>query len=434
MTRTPDPSIARTVVRLEVDSYKRLRAATLEPSPTGLVLVRGENGAGKSSAIEAMLEVLGVERAALPITEGEHGASVVAYLGDDLIVRKRWTRDAAGKAKAALTIEGADGGKIASPAAVLETLRGHIADPVAFLSEKPDAQVKTVLGVLGLTAELERLEGLAATQYERRRDSGRDADRLTKAAAELSAEVRGIPAPKVSGTVDALAGALQSAKDHNARLEAAVARRAATERRGKDLAARITALEAQLVQLRADRDAAKAEWVEANTAATAADMIDVAPILEALRDHEEASRFAGRVEQANRLEHEAAAARAEHDAAEKALEGARGAISELLGSVTFPIPGMAYDHEAKVLTIGGIPFQQASQGERLKAAAAIAMAGNPSIRVLFAREGSLIDKRGQAQLAEIAAANGFQLWLEVVDSEREGAGIWVEDGVAHTSD
>lgn len=427
---TPPAQSAMTVVRLEVDSYRRLRAAHVQPSPTGLVLVRGRNGAGKSSLIGSMLEALGVEKSELPITEGEHGGSVVLDLGD-LVVRKRWTRDSGGKARPALTIEASDGSPLKSPAAVLKELRGRFADPVAFLDMPPAEQVKTVLGVLGLDEELQRLEAIAQSHYDRRRDLGRDADRLGKAAAELAHEVAGLPQPATDGTVDSLASELQAAKDVNARLEADVVALRSIDERGKaatdrleSLRAEIVKLEGEIEQLRTNREGV-AERVRGKT------KIDVEPIVEAMRAHEDAARLRGRRELAENTQRDADLAQAAHAAAERDLEGARQQIADLLASAKFPIEGMAYDPVGKVLTINAIPFSQASQAERLKAAAAVAMAGSPAIRVMFAREGSLLDEESRMQLAQLAEQSGFQLWLEVVDSNAQGAGVWIEDGEAH---
>lgn len=429
MTNTPDASIPRHIVSLKVDSYQRLRAANLHPSADGLVLVRGRNEAGKSSLIGAMLDALGAEKSDLPITAGEHGAEVVVDLGD-LVVKKRWTRNSSGKAKGAITIEAADGSRVSGPAAVLKALRGKFADPVAFLALSAADQVKTVLGVLGLNEKLAALEGQAAGHYERRRDLGRDSDRLGKAAKEIAIEVEGIPAPEVEGSIEDLTNRLQAAKDNNAAGEAHAVAKATAERRGKELAARIEAIEAELEKAKVEKDAVGKVWVEADAQIQGGSMIDPAPIVAAINAHEEAAKHAGRLELAAKAQADADAAKAEHEEAKESLKASRAEISDLLESVEFPIDGMGYDSETKTLTINGIPFSQASQAQRIKAAASIAMSGNPSIRVLFAREGSLLDDESRVQLAELATASGFQLWLEVVDSNPEGSGIWIEDGEA----
>jgi len=436
-----DPSVPRTVVRLEVDSYKRLRAAEVTPTPTGLVPVRGRNAQGKSSLIEAMLDALGAERSEVPIRAGEHGAQVVMHLGDDLVVTKRWTRDAGGEAKASITVEGVDGARMKSPAEVLKSLRGRFADPVAFLDLPPADQVKTVLGVLGLDQELARLEGIAQGHYDARRDFGREADRTAKVAAELTQEIAGLPPVLTESTIDQLTAELQAAKDHNARMIFAERARADVEREGKDLATRlgdlateIASAQTEFARLEAARADAIDRWKVLATETKSAVTVDVNPIVEKIRMHEMASKHAARVEMAAKAAADAERARAAHAESEASLKATRDAITEMLGRVAFPVEGMSYDPDAKTLTIGGIPFGQASQAERLKAAAAIAMAGSPSIRVLFAREGSLLDDESRAQLAALASEAGFQLWLEVVDSHADGAGVWIEDGEAFQND
>lgn len=432
---SPAPSSAPpqplTVVSLEVEAFKRLRAAHVTPNATGLVPVRGRNAAGKSSLIESMLAaLLGKSgKVDLPIMEGEHGAHVVVDLGE-LVVKRRWTRDSGGKAKTSLTVENADGVPQKGPQALLDSLVGRFADPVAFLDATPADQVKTVLAVLGLDEKLQLLEREAQEWYERRREVGRDSDRLGKALAELQLEVEALPDQRPDESFDQLVVALQEGKDHNASLDAARAAKANSEQRGKDLAARIEKMRVEMERAENEKEQVAIVWKQAHGLLLNSTVVDLHPIAEKLRAYEEHSKSAGRREllDSTRTQHAEAAAR--HAGAEEALGKKRREIAELLGSVEFPIDGMAYDHESKTITIGGIPFSQASQAERLKAAAAVAMAGSPAIRVMFAREGSLLDAESRQQLAQIAEASGFQLWLEVVDSSREGLGVWIEDGEA----
>lgn len=434
-TEATPPIPPMTVVRLDIDSFKRLRAAHVTPTPTGLVLVRGKNAAGKSSLIESMLDVLGAEKADLPITEGQHSGGVKVCLSngnpeEDLIVEEKITRDSAGKAKRALSITAANGSKKKGPASVLKSLRGHFADPVAFFNMSAADQVKTVLIVLGLDEELAVLEGAETGLYDRRRDLGRDVDRLAKALAEIQSEVDGLPAPPTEGTIDELATELQRIKDHNAFIDHERAKMNLAADRGTEATARLARLQAEVATLGVEVDNQRGAWTIASELIKGKTREDPEPTVERMRAHEEAAKHAGRREllESTRVQHEEAAGAHAH--IEEGLASARQSIAELLGSATFPVEGMSYDHEAKVLTVGGIPFSQVSQGERLTASAVIAMAGSPAIRVMFAREGSLLDEESRVQLATIAEASGFQLWLEVVDDNAEGAGVWIEEGEA----
>lgn len=428
MDQTPPPL---TVVRLEVDAFKRMRAARLHPSPTGLVQVRGRNAQGKSSLIESMMAaLLGKDGAQeLPIMEGAHGAHVVLDLGA-LVVKRTWTRDSGGKATTKLVVEDVRGIAQASPQKVLEELLGHFADPVAFQAMKPADQVKVVLAILGLDAELARLEARATEQFDRRRDLGREADRTKKHAGELAAAVEGVPVPQVSASAEELGRQLEEAKTRNGWIDAARARLAESTSRGTAASERVKKLERELAAAQAEVVEQRQVWEQASEYLRVTPPIDTTPIHAALRDLEESQRMATKRELLEQARAAAEAAQAAHDVADAELEGTRDEIQRLLSTAKFPVDGMSYDHERKTLLVGGIPFGQASHAERLKISVALAMAGSPRIRVLFVREGSMLDADSLALVAQLADASGFQLWCEIVDSKREGAGIWIEDGEA----
>lgn len=55
------------------------------------------------------------------------------------------------------------------------------------------------------------------------------------------------------------------------------------------------------------------------------------------------------------------------------------------------------------------------------------MALNPKLRVIFVRDGSLLDKEGVKAILEMAAAKDYQVWMEYTKDEK-GMGIYIEDG------
>lgn len=427
-----------TVVGLQVDSYQRLGVAELHPSPTGLVPVHGKNGAGKSSLLGAMLEALGVERSKLPIQEGQDGAEVLVDLGE-LVVRARWSRDAGGAAKRKVTIEGKDGGRVRSPAAVLEALRGEFADPIAFQSMKPDEQVRTVLAVVGLDAQLDALEGEAEVLYERRRDLGRDKVRAEAACEAAKQQAATLP-PRPEGglaPIEELTDELARAQEHNADIEKRRLRVERISSEGTRASGRVQAIDLEIERLQAERaeeqatlDARRKEYTTEAEALAQLEPVDLTPIKSRIAAYEAEADNEGVRQAAENAAIHLAEAAAVHAEADEALKAKRDQIAALLGSASFPVDGMSYDPEARQLLIGGIPFGQASQAERLRVAAAVAMAGNPRIKVVFAREGSLLDAASQRVLAEAAEAAGFQLWLEIVAEQPGTTGVWVDDGEA----
>ena len=62
----------------------------------------------------------------------------------------------------------------------------------------------------------------------------------------------------------------------------------------------------------------------------------------------------------------------------------------------------------------------------LRVSTAVGMASNPRLRVLRIMDGSLLDEDSMKLLAEMAEAEDFQLWVEVVGDG--GVGIVMENG------
>ncbi len=63
----------------------------------------------------------------------------------------------------------------------------------------------------------------------------------------------------------------------------------------------------------------------------------------------------------------------------------------------------------------------------MRVSAAIAMAGNPKLRVIRIQDGSLLDEDGLKIISDMAAEKDYQVWLEAVDSTGK-VGIYMEDG------
>jgi hypothetical protein len=101
---------------------------------------------------------------------------------------------------------------------------------------------------------------------------------------------------------------------------------------------------------------------------------------------------------------------AKHTLALKAIEKQK---ADALAAVTFPVPGLSFDDTR--VTYNGIPFSQASPAEQLRVSVALAMAANPTLRVLRILDGSLLDSKSLETIADLAEENDYQVWIEVVD-------------------
>ena len=101
------------------------------------------------------------------------------------------------------------------------------------------------------------------------------------------------------------------------------------------------------------------------------------------------------------------------------------AKAQALQDASFPVPGLSFDENSVLLN--GIHFSQASQAEQLQVSVAMGFAMNPELKVLLVRDGSLLDDNSLQHLAEMAAEQDGQVWLERV-GEGDGCAVVIEDG------
>jgi len=96
-----------------------------------------------------------------------------------------------------------------------------------------------------------------------------------------------------------------------------------------------------------------------------------------------------------------------------------------IAAAQMPVAGLGFG--AGIVLLNGLPFDQASDAERLRTSVAIAVASQPKLRVIRIRDGSLLDEDGMTLLSEIADQNDMQIWIERVDSSGK-VGFVLEDG------
>jgi hypothetical protein len=96
-----------------------------------------------------------------------------------------------------------------------------------------------------------------------------------------------------------------------------------------------------------------------------------------------------------------------------------------IAGAQMPVEGLAFSDG--FITYEGIPFEQASSSVKMKVSLAIAMAANPKLRVIRIQDASLLDEASLSEIAAMAKAQDYQLWIEVVDTSGK-IGVVIEDG------
>lgn len=404
------------VVKLSAENYKRLSAVEITPDlDAATVTIAGRNAQGKSSVLDAIWAALSNTAAARgttttrPIRDGEKTARVTVDLGD-IIVTRKWEGD-----KNTLIVESADGARFPSPQKMLDDLIGRLSfDPLAFASLPAKAQQAELLNLVELPFNPVELAAKRKGLFDQRADIGREGK-------QLKGQLDGYPLPaadlpETELSVSQLVSELRAAQgQEQARVDA---------ERGAERAARVIAEAEETLKI-ARRDLEVAQ--ERLTGLP--EMRDLAASLSAIEtqiDNAESINNSVRTEaERKRIEEKSNAKRLEYKSLTSQLEQLDKSKSDALSNAKFPVDGLGFDDDG--VTYNGVPFAQASSAERLRVSVAMAMALNPKIRVIRIADGSLLDSENLAVIEAMAAEQGFQVWIEVVD-ETGAIGVVIEDG------
>lgn len=418
------------IVSLTAQNFKRLRAVRIDPTGN-VVQITGANGQGKTSVLDSIWAALGGAKAvpAAAVRRGAKTAKVVLDLGD-MIVSRGFT--AAGGTS--LQVEAPPGSVLSSPQRVLDELAAKFTfDPLGFLRQKPAEQLETLRSVVTLDVDLDLLDGRNAKDYADRTD-------LNRTAKELRTRAEAITVSATPGAqrvdVDELLNAIENVAAANAEIESRKARRAQvaglvqthTEqaKADRDEAARLRAKADELDAHAAQQDElAAANQKRLDEAGPLPELQDVTVLRRKFDDGKAINAALDRRAERDRLEAEAAAVEKKAaDLTERMAERDRQK-ADAIAAAKMPVPGLGFGDG--MVTLNGLPFDQASGAEQLRASIGIAMAMNPNLRVMLIRDGSLLDENGLRLVGEMAEQHDFQVWLERVQTNAT-VGIVMEDG------
>lgn len=413
------------VIKLSVDSYRRITAVDI--APTQVQVVGGRNGQGKTSLLDAICVALfgpKWDTTTEPIHEGSDTATIVVGLDDvsghgPLTVTRTYRTGKSGNVTTKVEVARPDGSTLSAPQTVLDELIGRLgANPGEFLALTEKQQRAAVLKLVELPFDLDALEAERQSLYDDRTLVGRD---VAAAKALIAAETD--PGPGETDPIS-VADAAKAWADAVATNTAAAAHQGRVERSADALAhsaARVADLETQLA-------AAKAELAAAGTAHQLLidehpETVDEQPFADQVRDLEAINQ-----DRAARTRYQLLVATA--DDLVRHQTSLTRQINEIdrrkdaaLQAATMPADGLTVTETG--IDLNGHPFIQASQAERLRVALAIAAAADPTVRVAVIRDASLFDDDSLASIAEWAAANDYQVFLEVVG---DAGGVVIEDG------
>lgn len=434
------------IVRLTAENIKRLSVVDITPGSSGVVTISGENGAGKSSLLDCIPWALagtdGIQP--VPIHAGETKARIRLDLGEVVVERKFTAKGTT------VSVMSAEGAKFPSPQTMLDGFLGTFAfDPEEFSRMKPREQFDALAGLVKLGIDLDAIDKANREDFALRTVVNRDAK-------TARAQAEGIAVPEVaeSAPVDeaALVTELQAANDANAEIQrATAAAQAAVKVHGDKLAAlSVEAANVEIAISAARKRMAEAETeIKAGMARVAvldaqaralkeerppcpADtpLRDVAEIRRRIDAARETNTFlADRAKLAERraeIEKRAAELEEKSAALTKAMETRTAERMAAIASASMPVPDIGFGDG--IVLYKGVPFEQASDAEKIRVGMAVAMAANPKLRVIRIRAGSLLDAKSKAEVARMATERDYQVWVEQVAVPGAPMGFVIEDG------
>lgn len=168
-----------TINEFEAENVKRIRAVKLHPSPTGLTIIGGNNGQGKTSVLDSIAWALGGEK--FRPTDAKNKDSVIppylhVTLSNGLVVERN------GK-NSSLKVTDPSGEKAGQK--LLDSFIGTLAlDLPKFMNASNTEKAKILLNILGVGDQLEELNNQERKIYDERTAIGRIADQKEKYAKE----------------------------------------------------------------------------------------------------------------------------------------------------------------------------------------------------------------------------------------------------------
>lgn len=403
------------VLSLRAENVKCIKIAEITPTDN-VVNISGKNGSGKTSVLDSIEWALGGTDAiqAKPIRDGETSARIRLDLGD-VIVTRRFTEKGS-----TVTVESADGARYPSPQAMLDKLYGAVSfDPLAFSRMKPRDQYEELRRISGVTLDIESLDRDNDADYRKRTELNRFAKEKSAVAVGYVFDHEPIVSPI---DLAVIAAQMKAASDANAKLLAERNDRLRMIRQIASVRDEIASIEEQLESRRSELKSkidAQVAWKDLG------EEQDLQPFQEQIADGQSINAEFRRRQERDAIVKQVTEAEAQANLLTTAMRGREIQIAEAIASAKMPIEGISLG--SGIVLFNGIPFDQASSGERLRTGVAIAMAGNPKLRVCLIRDASLLDDAGMKTVTDMANERDFQVWVESVSSDGK-VGIVMEDG------
>ena len=414
------------IAKLELENVKRVRAVEFEPAINGLTVIGGKNSQGKTSVLDAIAWALGGEK--FRPSASQRDDSVIPprlhlVLDNGIVV------DREGKNSSLKVTDPT--GKRAGQQLLDEFVEKLALDLPKFLNQNNKEKAATLLKVIGMEAEVKKMDEDENAAYNRRHALGQIADQKEKFAAEMP-DYPGAPEEIVSASE--LIQQQQSILLRNAENQKLRNKVDDLIKNRQDISDNIARLEEQAVELNrkieGEQLKLKMNQEELEVASkSAADLHDesTAELEESLQRIEEINAQVRANMEKDKATAEAADIRSKYNDLTAEIEGLRKKRTDLLSAANLPLPDLSVENGE--LLYKGKAWDCMSSSEQMIVAVAIVRSLNPKCGFV------LLDKTEQL---DVDTLNAFGKWLEDEGlqaictrvSTGEECEIIIEDGVS----
>ena len=406
---------------LEFENVKRIKAVALTPAQSGLTVIGGKNGQGKTSVLDTLAWVLGGE--SYKPSEATRQGSVIppdlkVELSNGLIVERK------GK-NSTLKVTDPSGGKGGQQ--ILNQFVEQLAINLPkFLNQSSKEKANTLLKIVGVGDKLFELENKEKSIYDQRTAIGRIADQKKKFATEMIT-YEGVPLEPLSAAelikqqqeILAKNGENQRKRDNVYSLQAERNRLAEKVNTLAEELEKYTELLGKACEDFEIASKSAEQLQNESTEELEKNIIDIDTINTKIRANLEKEK----------AEIDAESYKKQYDTMSGQIEQLREEKMMLLKSANLPLQGLSVENGE--LTYNGFKWDAMSGAEQLKVSTAIVRKLNPECGFVFLDKLEQMDVDTLNEFGNWLEAEGLQAIATRVSTGNE-CSIIIEDGYAVT--
>lgn len=411
---------------MKIEGYKNINFVELVPD-SHMNLVSGKNGAGKSSLIEAMIDAIKgkTEMGKHPqkkIKNGKDKAVIEVTLGegkDALNIKRTITQKGV-----YLKAERADG-KPVSQGDLDKLLDSSTINITKLLHLDPKGQIDFVKRVAGIdTAEL---ENEYKELYGERTVLNRAA-KEAKGALSSYGDIEEVEYVNISGLLkkieeaDAINRNIMEEESEIEALENSIV----IDDEAIEKAKATIEICKQTIE---GREKAKKENAKEakKRRSNIQEKIDTVSIRAKVSDAEEINGRAKKYDMYLESTKASDAASAKAKEVDDKMASILQQREDLINNSKLPFKNVEFDKDLG-LVIGGIPFSEMSSAQQIKTMSRIYIESDPKLKVIYVKDGSLLDRETLAQIVGMSELKDYQFLVEIV-SEVEGSIVMREGSI-----